>query len=93
MNPFFTTTDDATSLISALTVTTNDSTDLVPPTGPARPTRALIVGGAGTLKLTFADGSVVSITVPAGVLGFVQYLSVTRIWATGTTATLITALY
>ena len=93
MNPFFTTTDDATALLGAVAVTPNDSVDVTPSAGPARPTRALIIGGAGTIKLTFADGSVATLTVPTGVLGFVQYLAVTRVWATGTTATNLTALY
>lgn len=93
MNPFLTTTNDSTAFLSALTVTPNDSVDLVPPSGPARPTRGLIIGGAGNLKVTMADGSVVTIAVPAAVIGFIQNLAVTRIWATGSTATAITALY
>lgn len=93
MNPFLTTTNDATALMSAAAVTPNDATDLVPPSGSARPTRALIFGGAGNVKLTMADGSVVTIAVPSAVLGFIQNLAVTRVWATGTSATSITALY
>lgn len=93
MNPFLTTTNDSTALLSAAAVTTSDAADLVPPSGPARPTRALIFGGAGNVKVTMADGSVVTIAVPSAVLGFIQNLAVVRVWATGTTATNITALW
>lgn len=93
MNPFLTVTNDATAYIGATAVTPADGADLTPSAGPARPTRGLIVGGAGTLKVTMADGSVVTITVPAAVIGFAQNFAVVRVWATGTTATLITALW
>lgn len=92
-NYVYTTTGDDTAYVSGLTVTPSDSVDLVPPSGNPRPTRGIIVSGAGTIKMTFADGSTPTITIPAGVLGFAQDVAVTRIWATGTTATLITALY
>lgn len=95
MNPFLVTTDDATAVIGAVTVTPNDSADITPSAGPARPTRALIFGATGAVKMTMADGSVITITIPAAVLGFIQNFAVTRIWATGTTvaASSITALY
>lgn len=93
MNPLYTTTGDFTPMVSGLAVTTNDSTNLVPPSGPARPTRAILVGGAGTIKVTMADGSPVTLTIPATACGVLLYLSVTRIWATGTTATSVVAFY
>jgi hypothetical protein len=93
MNPFYTTTGDDTSYIDALAVTPNDGVDLVPPSGNARPTRGIMVGGAGTLKVTMASGNTVTMTMAAGVASFIQDISVVRVWATGTTATLIVALY
>lgn len=65
-------------------VTPNDVTDL--PTV----TRALNAGGSGTVHVTMQDGSDVTIFIAAGGL---LPLRVTRIWATGTTATDIVGLY
>ena len=93
MNPFYTTTSDFTPMTSALAVTTSDASDLAPPSGPARPTRAVLIGGAGTVKVTMADGSTPTITIPATACGVLIYLAVNRIWATGTTATNIVAFY
>jgi len=93
MNPYYTTSSDFTPMISALAVTPADGADLVPPSGPARPTRAVLIGGAGTLALTMADGSAVTLTLPATACGVLIYLAVTRIKATGTTATNIAAFY
>ena len=93
MNPFLTTTDDATAMTGALSVTPNDSTDLVPPSGPARPTRSIMVSGAGMIAVVMADGSTTTITIPVNAIGFLIALSINRIKATGTTATLITAYY
>jgi hypothetical protein len=61
-------------------VTPSDSTDL------AVVTRALIIGTAGTLKVTRIDGTAVTLTVPTGELR----IRVVRVWATGTTASGIT---
>lgn len=53
--------------------------------------RALWVGGAGDVKVTLRDGTAVTLTaVPAGSL---LPLQCTRVWATGTTATAIVALW
>jgi hypothetical protein len=61
----------------AAAVTPSDAADL-----PRAPTRALFVGGSGTVVVTMEDGSAnVLFTVQAGVLP----LRVTRVWATGTT--------
>ena len=66
-------------------VTPSDSVDV--------PTlsRALWIGGAGDVKVTLKGGTTVTLSaVPAGSM---LPLQVTRVWATGTTATLITALW
>lgn len=93
MNVMYTTTGDATALMSALAVTPNDSTDLIPPNSQARPTRGVLVGSAGTLAVNMADGSSVSITIPSTACGVILPLAVMRIKASGTTATAIVAFY
>lgn len=91
MNPFFVTTNDAGPMQQALAVTPGAAA-LVPPSGPARPTRGVLAGGTGTLVCTFADGSVATVTVPATACGFVLPLAVNVI-AAGSTATAIVAFY
>jgi hypothetical protein len=93
MDPLVTTTNNATPLISGLVVSPNDSTALVPPTGPARPTRGILVGGAGNLTVIFADGSTVLLTIPATACGVILPLAVNFVKSTGTTATLIVAFF
>ena len=72
-----------------------DPADKIAPVTPAdgadlsNVTRALIVAVGGALKVNLRDGTSVTITVPAGVLP----ISVARVWATGTTATGITAIW
>ena len=65
-------------------VVPDDDADL-----PQGPTRALFVGGAGTLRVMDAEGSVATI-----VSGMSQYhpVEVVRVLATGTTADSIVAL-
>jgi hypothetical protein len=78
-------------LDSGIAITPHDTNNIVPPSGDAsRPTRGLFVGGAGTVTMVMADGSVVQITAIAG-----QYLPVAikRVNATGTAATLLVAFY
>lgn len=72
---------------AAVIVTPDDANDLA-----IKPTRALWVGGAGALSLIFADetAAVLISGVPAGTLLPFQ---VKRVRSTGTTATLIAALY
>lgn len=54
-------------------------------------TKAVWVGGAGNLKVTYLDGATDTLTgVPAGTM---LRIRVTKVWATGTTATTISALY
>lgn len=66
-------------------ITPDDSTDL------AKSTRGLMVGVAGDVKVTTYDGSVM--TLPALVAGIIHPIAVVRVWATGTTATSIKAIY
>lgn len=55
------------------------------------PTRGLYVGSTGNVKVDMVSGGTVTFTaVPAGVLLPIQ---VERVYATGTTATSIIALY
>jgi hypothetical protein len=93
MNPFYITTNDDSPMQSALAVAPNDAVDLVPPTGPARPTRAIQVGGAGNVAIGMADGSTATLIIPATACGFLLSLAVNRVYATGTTATSIVAFY
>lgn len=65
-------------------ITPDDDNDL------AKPCRDIHISAAGTLKITGRDGNVVSFTaVGQGRVG----VGAKRIWATGTTATGIVALY
>lgn len=76
---------DASPFASAATVTPNDGTDL-----PGGVTRGVYIGGAGGLKVGMADGTTLTFAaVPLGVI----LLRVKRIYATGTAATNIVALY
>ena len=68
---------------SAAAVTPSDGADL------AFTCYALIIGAAGTIKVTMRGGQVVTMTVPVGLIP----IRVSRVWATGTTATGITALW
>lgn len=71
----------ATDLI---TITPSDTADL------AAPCWAIYVGGAGAIKLKTLRGTVVTLTdVPVGVLP----VGASRIYATGTTATALLAVY
>lgn len=65
-------------------VTTSDTTTI-------QTTRALYVGGTGNLKVTLEGGATVTLyAVPAGAM---LDLAVDKIFATGTSATSIVALY
>lgn len=77
--------DQANASNHAVAVTPSDSSAL------ANSARALYVGGAGALKVDTAGGEtgVVFAAVPAGTT---IVLSVTKVYATGTTATSIVAL-
>lgn len=69
---------------NAASVTPNDGADL------ANVARALYIGTAGNLKVTTKGGSEITFAnVPAGILP----VSVSRVWATGTAASGIIALW
>ncbi len=86
MDPFKDYSDSLTSPIrSAQTVTPDDTNDL-----PVLP-RALYIGGAGDVHLTTAGGQEVTFAaVPAGTILPVR---AGRVWATGTAATSILAMW
>lgn len=65
-------------------VTPDDATDF------AQTARALFVQVGGTVKFTAMDGTVDTWTVPDN---FYLNVQVTRVWATGTTATGIHIIY
>jgi hypothetical protein len=65
-------------------VTPNDSTDL-----PDGLCRGLLIASGGTLKIHVADGTARTLTVPAGIIP----VYAKRVWATGTSATGIAAIY
>ena len=68
----------------AASVTPSDSTDLT------ITSRALYVGGTGDVRITTAAGSIVTfVSVPEGILP----MRVSRVHATGTTATDIVAVW
>jgi hypothetical protein len=70
--------------VSAVAVTPSDAADL------AYTTRMLYIGGAGNLTVKMADG--VNCTFTAVPAGSTLPLRVTRVLATGTTATSIVAV-
>jgi len=67
-------------------ITPNDSTDL-----PLGVCRAIRVGGAGDLSVVDLTGE--TVVIPSVLAGETLPVEATRISATGTTATLITALF
>lgn len=78
--------DATVSAHRASAITTSDSTVFV------QPTRALYVGAAGNITVDMADGGT-ALTFVAVQGGTILPIQVTRIYATGTTATSIVALY
>ena len=68
----------------AFAVTPDDVTDLV------RYTRRIYVGGGGTIKVDMIEGG--TVTFAAVAAGSTLQVGVKRIYATGTTATLIIGL-
>jgi len=81
----YTGSEDCVPAIGGATVTPHD-TDLLART----PTRRLHISVAGALKVTMVDG--VDVTFPLMPAG-IQDLQVIRVFATGTAATGIVALY
>lgn len=78
-----------TSYNTAKAITTSDTVDIIGPAG-RKTTDALYVGGAGIVVAVFQDGSTVSFTAVAGQI---LPLTVKRVNATTTTATLMVGLY
>ena len=70
---------------NAVEVTTNDSTDL------ATDARGVYVGVSGNLKATLVGGTTVTFVGLAS--GVIHPIQARRIWATGTTATSVVAVY
>ena len=68
----------------SLAVTPNDSTDL------ATPCRALLVGVAGNVKVTYENGVTDTVYLAAGLW---HGMLIRRVWSTGTAATGICAGY
>lgn len=78
-DPFASHVDSLTSPVTGgFDITPADGTDL------ARVTRALMVTTAGDVAVTFRDGT--SLTLPGLTPGVIYPLRVTRVLATGTTA-------
>ncbi len=76
---------------SAVSVT--PGTAFTAPSGnPNKATRAVMAGGAGTLAVTMADGSTVTLTLPATACGLMIPIAITAV-AAGSTATGIVAFY
>ena len=76
--------DATVSAVGAAAITTSDS-------GTIPTTRGVYVGGTGDVKVDMADrGTVTFVGVAAGTL---LPLQVTRVYATGTTATNLVAVY
>lgn len=73
--------------VHAALVTPSDATDLV------NITRYIAISAAGTIKVTTMGGETVTIPSGAFAAGQLIPLRVSRIWATGTTATGIVALW
>ncbi len=69
--------------LHAAAVTPADDADLTPTA------KCLLIATGGDIKITTEGGDEVTLTVPAGYL----LVKVTRVWATGTTATGITAIW
>lgn len=73
------------TVYDAAAVTTSDTVDL------AYVSKGLYVGGAGNVTVTLHSGAKVLFTAMA--VGVVHRIAAKRVWATGTSATAIVALY
>ena len=78
------TADATVSASRAAAVTLSDSTVI-------ENTRALFIGSAGDLKVTMSDGG--DVTFSGLSAGFILPVQVSKVWATGSTASLVLALY
>ena len=85
MSAPYLTADATVSARRASSITTSDSEDF------SEPTRGIYVGASGDLKVTFVSGGTVTLVgVPAGMLLPIQVI---RVYATGTTASSLVALF
>lgn len=76
---------------SAVAVTVGGGA-IVPPNGDAnKATRAILVGGAGNLTVTMADGSSVALTIPATACGVLIPIAIKA--TTAGTASNVVAFY
>jgi hypothetical protein len=79
--------NDLGPAVDGVAVTPSDTVDISSTLGP---TTRIYVGTAGNLVVTMVSGAVLTFTgLPAGM----HNLAITRVWATGTTALGIVALY
>ena len=69
---------------NAIAITLSDTTYV-------NSTRGLYIGGSGNLKVTMVDGGVV--TFSNLISGTILPIQVNKCWLTGSTATLVLALY
>lgn len=67
------------AVLQSYAVTPSDSVDL-----PTAPTEAISCQVAGTVKVTYADETIDTIGLAAGIW---QTMRIKRVWATGTSAT------
>ena len=72
--------------LGAVAVTPSDTTDLA-----TVPTKGIYVGASGDVKVDMADGTTVTFTSLAD--GMIHPISCKRVYATGTSATGILAVY
>jgi hypothetical protein len=73
---------------NAAAITPNDGANL------ANQARGILVGGAGTIKVDMVGtGTGVTFTIGASAVGFILPIQVKKVYATGTTATNLVALY
>lgn len=82
------TADATVSAYGAIAITPSDTVNIAP-------TRAVYIGGPGSLKVDMAVdmGGTSTITLVSPAVGYPLPIQVTRIYATGTTATNIVAFY
>ena len=85
VNPDGATNVRSNLMIGAVAVTPSNTEDL------ATTTNGIYVGGAGNLKVDMSNGTTITFTALA--VGVIHPLAVKRVYATGTTATVIVAVY
>lgn len=81
----YTSADATVSARRAAAITTSDTAT------SDDPTRGIYVGGSGNIKVDMVSGGTVTFSAVAA--GTILPIQVTRVYATGTTATLLIGLY